>query len=265
MLVVGISHHALSRSAASTRQILGALALLMGAVAPGSGIAGTADLNQVKSTEVELRGSTQQLLDAIAPGEVAVWDRLLDPAVIQIDENDVVRRKPEILAALKPLGPGLTGHLRIDDFRMVQSGDVAIVTHEDDESLDYHGQLIRSRFRLTDTWHRTPGGWRLLGSQALAVQKDPPAVTLDEQTLCGYAGRYVLTADIDATIRCAQDRLVFERRARPAREFLPEVTDVFFEPGSPRTRRIFQRDPQGRVTGFVDRREERDIVWTRSQ
>lgn len=265
MLVIGISHHALSRSVASTRHILRALALLMGAVAPSSGIAGTPDVNHVKSTEVELRGSTQQLLDAIAPGEVAVWDRLLDPAVIQIDEDDVVRRKPEILAELKPLGPGLIGHLKIDDFRMVQSGDVAVVTHEDDESLVYHGQLIRSRFRMTDTWHRTAGGWRLLGSQTLAVQKDPPAVTLDEKTLCGYEGRYVLTTDIDATIRCARNRLVFEQRGRPAREFLPEVTDVFFEPGSPRTRRIFQHDPQGRVAGFVDRREERDIVWKRVQ
>ena len=214
---------------------------------------------------MELRASTQQLLDAIAPGEAAVWDRLLDPAVVQVDENDVVRRKPEILAELKPLGPGLIGHLGIDDFRMIQSGDVAVVTHEDDESLDYHGQLIRSRFRMTDTWHRTPAGWRLLGSQLLAVQEDPPAVVLDEATLCGYEGRYVLTTDIAVTTKCANNRLVFERAGRPASEFLPEVKDVFFEPGSPRTRRIFRRDTQGHVTGFVDRREGRDIAWQRAQ
>ena len=42
----------------------------------------------------ELRHNTQLLLDAIAPGDVAVWDKWLDPAALQVDENDVVRGKP---------------------------------------------------------------------------------------------------------------------------------------------------------------------------
>src|SRR5882757_2278735 len=74
----------------------------------------------------ELRGKTQALLDAIAPGDVKVWDRLLEADAIQVDENDVVRRKKEILADLKPLGPALTGRLAIDDFRVVQHGDLAV-------------------------------------------------------------------------------------------------------------------------------------------
>src|ERR1700722_316665 len=119
-------------------------------------------------TEVTLRAATQQLLDAIAPGDVTTWDHWLDPQAIQVDENDVVRRKPEILKELRPLGAGLTGHLKIDDFRIVEVGDVAVVTHEDDEYLDYHGQVLLSRFRMTDTWHKTPDGWRQLASQVLA-------------------------------------------------------------------------------------------------
>lgn len=211
----------------------------------------------------ELRMHTQRLLDAIAPGDVAVWDDLLDADVIQVDENDVVRRKPEILAALKPLGPGLIGHLEIDEFRVARSGDVAVVSHEDNETLDYHGQMLLSRFRATDTWHRTSRGWRLLGSQVLAVQKDPPSVMLDTTTLCGYAGTYTMAADVVDTIRCSGDHLTVIRAGGPEREFKAEVKDVFFQPGAPRTRRIFNRDADGHVTGFVDRREERDIVWTR--
>jgi hypothetical protein len=34
-------------------------------------------------------------------------------------------------------------------------------------------------------------------------------------------------------------------------------------PGRPRTRRIFTRAPDGRVSGFADRREGTDLVWTR--
>jgi ketosteroid isomerase-like protein len=211
----------------------------------------------------ELRRNTQMLLDAIAPGDVAVWDKMLDPAALQIDENDVVRRKPDILAELKPLGPGLLGHIDIDDFRIAVSGDVAVVTHEDSETLDYHGQMIRSRFRTTDTWHKTPTGWRILGSQLLAVLQDPPSVPLEHTTLCSYAGRYALTSTIVATIRCSGERLLVEREGQPERTFLAKLKDVFFEPGQPRTRRIFRRDAGGRITAFVDRREARDVRWMR--
>lgn len=215
------------------------------------------------SVEDELRRHTTELLDAIAPGNVAVWDRLLDPRAVQVDENDVVRTKRQILAELKPLGPGLVGNLAIADLRLVQRGDVAIVTHEDAEYLDYHGQEIRSRFRMTDTWVRGAAGWRLLGSQVLAVLKDPPAISLGRDVLCGYSGDYRLAPDITGTIRCEGDGLVFERQGRPAQRLSAEVADVFFEPGAPRTRRIFLRDAAGRIDRFVDRREARDVTWTR--
>ncbi len=211
----------------------------------------------------ELRRSTQALLDAIAPGDVDVWDRLLDDQAIQVDENDVVRNKKEMLAALKPLGPGLTGQLRIDDFRVVEHGSTAIVTHEDDEYLDYHGQIIRSRFRMTDTWIRSAAGWKQLASQILAVPQDPPARKLNAGVLCGYSGMYELTTDMRGTIRCQNDELLFQRPGQPVRHFRPELRDVFFEPGQPRTRRIFERDAHGHISGFVDRREARDVMWRR--
>jgi hypothetical protein len=211
----------------------------------------------------ELRRNTQALLDAIAPGDTAVWNRLLDSAAIQVDENDVVRNKKEILESLQPLGPGLTGHLDIDDFRLVLRGPVAVVTHEDREYLDYHGQIIRSRFRFTETWLKEPAGWREIAAQELAVQQDPPAIRLEHAALCSFAGRYALTDSIVATIRCAGDSLVMVRAGRADRTFLPEARDVFFEPGEPRTRRIFLYDAKGQITGFVDRREERDVAWKR--
>ncbi len=212
----------------------------------------------------QLRHSTQELLDAVAPGNVAVWDRLLADQAIQVDENDLVHTKQDILAALTPLGAGLEGHLTIDDFRVVEHADTAVVTHEDAEFLNYHGQIIRSRFRMTDTWVHSEAGWRLLASQVLAVLQDPPVHKLAAKTLCGYAGAYELTPDIKGTMRCDNDELLFERPGRPVRHYRPELLDLFFEPGEPRTRRIFMRDAQGVITGFVDRREARDIAWRKT-
>jgi hypothetical protein len=213
--------------------------------------------------EAELRHDTQSLLDAIAPGDTAVWNHLLDAAAIQVDENDVVRDKAQILASLQPLPPGLVGHLAIDEFRVVLRGRVAVVTHEDKEYLDYHGQVILSRFRMTDTWLNETAGWREIASQVLAVLQDPPSIRLDHATLCSYSGRYAMTDSIVATLRCAGDSLVVQRSGRADRVFLAESRDVFFEPGQPRTRRIFQYDAEGRISGFVDRREARDVTWKR--
>ena len=238
-----------------------ALVLLYGqwSVARATEVAG----GVASSISSELRHTTQVLLDGITSGDASVWDKWLDPAVLQVDENDIVRGKAEILAEIKPLAPGLVGHLYIDDFRIAVRDNVAVVTHEDNETLDYHGQMLLSRFRMTDTWHKTPAGWRLLGEQELAVLQDPPSIALDHPTLCSYAGRYALTSTIVATVRCTDDRLVVAREGQPERTFLAEVKDVFFEPGHPRTRRIFVRDAGGRITGFVERREARDVRWVR--
>lgn len=91
--------------------------------------------------------------------------------------------------------------------------------------------------------------------------KDPPAAPLTRDQLCAYQGTYALTGDITGTVRCSGDSLLFERAGRPPVTYRPEVLDVFFAPGQPRTRRIFRRDAGGQVTGFVDRREGEDVRW----
>jgi len=211
----------------------------------------------------ELRGLTQQLLDAVAPGNAAIWDRYLDPDVVHVDENGALQSKAELLRALTPLPPGLVGSIRVDSFHVTLHGDTAIVAHEDQEQLDFHGQPLHTRFRNLDVWRRTAAGWRLIGQQTAAVLHDPPAVALSRAELCAYAGRYRLTDAIALTIACDADGLVATREGRPPVHYRAEVRDVFFAPGQPRSRRIFRRDAAGRISGFVERREGEDIVWRR--
>lgn len=62
---------------------------------------------------------------------------------------------------------------------------------------------------------------------------------------------------------CTDSGLQSERSGRKAVTQTPEAMDVFFEAGQPRSRRIFQRDAKGNITGFADRREGIDIVWNK--
>jgi hypothetical protein len=215
------------------------------------------------SAEAELRQIVQEKLDAVAPGNDEVWQRHLHERLIHVDENGTVRTKKELLAELTPLPPGLVGRMAIDKFKIETHDDVSIVAYEIQEHLDYHGQILHSRFRVNDTWLKTQQGWQLLAEQAAAVLKDPPSVELKRQWLCGYDGTYALTAEITTTIRCAQDGLAAERTGRPPAQYLAEVPDVFFIAGQPRTRRIFVRDAAGKIVAFVDRREGEDVRWTR--
>lgn len=215
------------------------------------------------AVETELRRLTQDLLDAVAPGRVEVWERLLDERMVHLDENGVVRSKAELLAELSPLPPGLVGRIDVDRFRVERHGEVAVAAVEVQEHLDYHGQVIRSRFRMLDTWRRTADGWRLIAQHVAAVLKDPPAIVLTREELCAYEGTYELTAEIRTTIRCTDDGLVSERTTRPPVIYRPELRDLFFAPGQPRSRRLFTRDTAGRVAAFLDRREGEDVRWRR--
>jgi ketosteroid isomerase-like protein len=211
----------------------------------------------------QLRVRTQALVDAIAPGDKAVWDAATDPALIFVTENNEVLTKAQMLGQLTPLPKGLVGHINVIDYNLQRHGDSAVATYIDDERLDYHGQLIKTKFRVTDSWHQTPAGWRLASEMTNAVLNDPPAMQLPPAKLAEYAGRYELTPDIHYTIRLDGGRLLGLRDGGNEVELKAEVPDVFFVLGSPRSRKIFYRDASGHVTGFGDRREGQDIKWRR--
>lgn len=215
------------------------------------------------SEEAVLRSYTQQLLDAVGSGSKPIWVKLLSPDFLGMDEEGKVRGKDEIIGELQPLPPGLAGQLKVDQFKVVFHGDVAIAAHEDQEQLSYYGQMVHSRYRNVDTWQRGAGGWHLIAQHTTAVLKDPPAMAMQKAEGCEYGGRYRLADGIEATIRCSPTGLVASRAGRPDTSYSMEVPDVFFAPGHPRTRRIFQHSADGRVSGFVDRREGEDIHWTK--
>jgi hypothetical protein len=224
---------------------------------------GVAQAAAPAAAETELRRIAQEMLDAIAPGNAEVWRRYLHERVILVDENGTVRTKAEMLKEFAPLPPGLVGNLEIATFKIQTFGDVAVLAYEAQEHLDYHGQILQGRYRINDTWLKTGETWQLLAEQVAAVVKDPPSVKLTQQQLCEYNGSYSLTADIVTKLQCTQDGFTAERNGRPATQYLAEVPDVFFVAGQPRSRRIFLRDSQGKVVGFVDRREGEDVRWMR--
>lgn len=210
-----------------------------------------------------LEQQTQELLNAVSSGDARVWDRYLDANVIYLAEDGTRKTKAALLKEITPLPTGISGSISVTAFEVRVHGDTAVTTHNDLESEDYFGHPLRAEYRTTDTWIRTPQGWKLVASQVHAQLIDPPALQLPSTTLDEYAGVYRLNADIRYTIHREGNRLIGERSGRPAQTLSVEAADVMFVAGQPRGRKIFVRGADGRITGFVDRREGRDIPWIR--
>ena len=210
-----------------------------------------------------LRRQTQELVDAIGAGHAAVWERYLDPDARYVDESGNVMTKKQMVDDIQPLPEGVSGSIRVTDFDAAVHGDVAVATYVDDENEDFHGHKVHCQYRTTDTWKRTADGWRLIAAQALALRTDPPAIVLPEKLRRDYCGRYALSSSIRYEIRCAGDALEGQQTGRKPEALSAEAPDVLFVPGRPRYRKVFLRDANGRITGFAERREAWDIVWTR--
>lgn len=212
-----------------------------------------------------LEQQTQELFDAVTTGDARVWDRYLDANVIYLSEDGVRKSKADLLKEITPLPKGISGSIVVSDFQVRLHGDTAVTTHNDLESENYFGHALKAEYRSTDTWIRTPQGWRLAASQVHAQPIDPPAITLSSAKLDEYVGTYRLNADITYTVRRKGIVLTGERTGRPAQALSAEASDVFFVAGQPRSRKIFLRSADGHVTGFVDRREGRDVPWKRER
>ena len=210
-----------------------------------------------------LRRQTQELFDAVTAGDSTVWDRYLAPDVIYVDEAGDLNSRAELLASIKPLPKDIWGKLVVDSFEVRPHGETAIATFVVNETEGYFGQVIHARYLTTNVWQRGARGWRMIGAHVTALRQDPPSIVLPADRLADYVGEYELTPAIRYVIRQEGDTLVGQRTGRPAETLRAEVADLFFVVGRPRLRKVFQRGGDGRVTGFVERRETWDVAWKR--
>jgi Domain of unknown function (DUF4440) len=240
---------------------------LLAAGIAGAGIvdavAGQAMSQTASDVNALLQRQTQQLLDAIAAGDRAPWQRYLADNVVFLTEDGTQQSKADLINEIRAFPPELWGRIRVTNYEVVRHDRVAIATYVADEDEGYYGQVIHARYRSTDTWLLANGAWQMIASQVLALRDDPPAIDLAPAALEAYVGRYALTPAVSYTITRDDANLRGQRTGRKEDTLKVEVPDVLFVPGQPRLRKIFKRDTSGRITGFVERRETWDIAWQR--
>jgi hypothetical protein len=242
----------------------GCAAVLLLAAAASVATPATKPVKPDAGVAAELRRATQELMSAVAEGNWAVWDKYLDDSILYTAEDGRTLTKAQLREEMKPLPPGFSGTIEVESADVRQYGDVAVVSHEVIEHETVFGQKLVSHYHTTDTWLRKGGRWRLIATQVLVRLADPPAATVDRRIFDDYVGHYEVSPTMTLEVTREGDKLFAERNGRPKQELLPEMETVFFTPGAPRTRKIFARDAGGKVVKIFDRRDGRDIVWTRT-
>jgi len=166
-------------------------------------------------------------------------------------------------ATIRTFAQGVSGRIKVLDFKVAVHGSTAVATYLYDEYETYHGHELHCQYRTTDTWVKTHKGWRIVASQVLALRTDPLAVSLTSRRMEEYTGCYELTPVIVYEIRSSGNVLQGQRAEGKPETLQAEVPDMLFVSGNPRYRKVFLRGPDGRITGFAERREAWDLVWKR--
>ena len=159
-----------------------------------------------------ITGYMQEMSDAIASGNVALWDKYLDPNVILAEEDDTYKGKADALKELKPLPKGLGGTIKIELLSYHQEGDLAVALFRQNETEHYFAQTIYAKYLASTTWKRREAGWKLIAGQILAERTDPPAISLPASRLEQYVGTYQLKdSDPRLTLKLVDGKLIGTR------------------------------------------------------
>ena len=219
------------------------------------------------SSEVgTIKHRSQEFSDASARGDGAAIAHFLDDRVTFMLENGELVTKKDLTeddGTPPPAAP--TNHLEQRDFHVQLFRDVAVTSFTDHSTVLFHGLSLGTDFRSTEVWHKARGQWVLISSQTVAVQKDPPAISLSDADLAEYVGRYQLANDYLLSVKRSGPALEASTGSAAPFPMQAEARDVFFTPGQIRLRRIFVRDSQGHVIGLTSRKDGHDVTLTKSR
>lgn len=212
----------------------------------------------------ELTTTVQAMMDALASGKSEVWDRALADDAVVVDEFGRTQGKAELVKGITGLPAGFSGEIKLLRPEARTWGDTAVLTVDADEYETVFGQKLHVLYRMTNTFVRQEGGWRLVAMHNVTVPTTPPMLEVAALPLDDYPAVYRYAPERAYTVRRDGEALSFTTRAgRPATRLLPIARDVFMDDGDEKNLYVFRRDAAGRVAELIERRKFNDLALKR--
>ena len=212
-------------------------------------------------TQEELVRRTQELFDAVVPGNKEPWQKYFADDCIFADEKGRNLNKAQLIADITPLPKGYWGTIKIAKPQSVIHGDTAILSYDLDETETIFGQKLTARYHVTDTWLRRNGIWQIVSSQAMRYYEDPAVARIAPKKLADFSGIYELAPGQTRRVFSEGESLYVERNGK-REQLLPEGSEIFFRK-SVEGRILFRYADNGKVDALIDRRNNEDVVWRR--
>lgn len=203
----------------------------------------------------------QELFDAIAVGNKAVWEKYVAADAIYTDENWRILTKKDLVDSLAPLPKGYSGSIRMSNIQSRISGDAAVLSYRALEEETIFRQKLTPIYLVTDTYFKRNGQWQLVASHISVLPSERKAVSVNPNRLASVVGEYELSPGNTYTITIEENKLMGQRSGRAKEELLAADEHTFFPKGSVRGEKVFVQDASGRTLQMFDRRENNDLVW----
>jgi Domain of unknown function (DUF4440) len=213
----------------------------------------------VAMTQEELVRRTQELFDAVVPGNKKPWEKYFADDCIFADEKGRNLNKAQLIADIAPLPKGYSGTIKVAKPQSVIHGGTAILSYDLDETETVFGQNLTARYHATDTWLRRNGIWQIVATQAMRYYEDPAAGKADPKKFADFSGTYELASDQTRTVSSEGGNLYVERNGK-REQLVPEGCEIFFRRGV-EGRILFRYTDNGKVDALIDRRNNEDVVW----
>lgn len=185
-------------------------------------------------------------IQAFGRGDVRSYTKLIGNDFVHISDSGVRRTASQMIAYIASgRSPGNSYAVR--DLAWRVHGNLAVI---DCEVVLFEGGS-RNRQREIDIFAVLDGRWVYLLHQETKVQEQPAAVAIDPTTLVEFVGEYRLETGGTDTFSTSGGRLYGQ--AAPSDEptpLIPIAAGTFVVAGDSSVT-IFERDPQGKVIGYL--------------
>jgi hypothetical protein len=212
-----------------------------------------------KMTQEELVRRTQELFDAVVPGNQEPWKKYYADDCLFADEKGRQMDKTKLVADISPLPKGYSGTIKVVNPASRIIGDTAILSYDCDETETVFGQHLTARYHGTDTWLRRNGTWQIIASQAMRYYEDPATGRVDLAKFPEFSGVYELAEGQTRKVFVEGESLFVERKGKREQLF-PESADILFRKGV-EGRILFRLGSNGKVDALIDRRNNEDVIW----
>jgi len=215
-------------------------------------------------TQEELVRRTQELMDAVAPGDRKPFEKYFAADSMIFDEKGRSMDKQALVSDQSGLPSGYLGSIKVVNPQSRILGDTAILSFDMYETETIFGQENKARYHQTDTWVRRHGEWQIVAEQVLRYYEDPAPGSVDVKKYPGYVGTYELAPGTMLTVSAEGEALFSQATGRAKNLLVPEAPDIFFLKGV-EGRRLFRRGENGKVDALIVRRNNEDLIWKKTK